>query len=163
MNFDVNERPNVLPWPPMIYATAVVVALALRYVKPIRLEPPSAVIWLGIGVILAGVAVDFWAMATMRRAQTNLLPHRAADRLVDWGPFALSRNPIYAGNTAAILGVAVCLGDGWLLFATFAAAALTQKLAIRREEAHLSARFGAAWDAYAARTPRWLALGPLRI
>jgi len=32
------------------------------------------------------------------------------------------------------------------------------RLAIRREEAHLAARFGEAWTAYAKRTPRWLRL-----
>ncbi|MDX1717154.1 MAG: methyltransferase, partial [Anderseniella sp.] len=43
-------------------------------------------------------------MWTMFSARTNILPHRAADRLVTHGPFALTRNPIYVGNTIAMLG-----------------------------------------------------------
>ena len=39
-----------------------------------------------------------------------------------------------------------------------AGAFATGRLAIAREEQHLALRFGAAWSAYAARTPRWLLL-----
>jgi protein-S-isoprenylcysteine O-methyltransferase Ste14 len=72
------------------------------------------------------------------------------------GPFALSRNPIYLGNTLLITGAALLFASPWLLAAACVAAALVRVLAIRREEAHLAAQFGSVWTDYTQRTRRWL-------
>ena len=95
-------------------------------------------------------------MITMMRERTNVLPTRPALRLVTEGPFRLTRNPIYLGNTVMTASAALAFGNGWLVPAALLAAFATHRLAILREEAHLRQRFGAEWDAYAARTPRWL-------
>ena len=68
----------------------------------------------------------------------------------------MSRNPIYVANTLLVAGAGLLFGMVWLVIAALAAAVLTQKLAIEREERHLAARFGQAGTDYAARTPRWL-------
>ena len=52
-------------------------------------------------------------------------------------------------------GFAVAFGNPWFILCALAAAFAVNRLAIRREEAHLAALFGAAWDDYAARTGRW--------
>ena len=79
-----------------------------------------------------------------------------ATALITDGPFAKSRNPIYTGNTLLVTGAGLLFGLMWLVAAGLIAAFVTQKLAIEREERHLEGRFGVAWKAYAARTPRWL-------
>ncbi len=156
MNFDVAERPNVLPWPPMIYATAALAAVVLGRFLPLGFEPGRAVRTAGVLLACAAVALDISAMAVMWRARTNIFPHRGADALITSGPFHWSRNPIYLGNTLVMLGMALFLGAPWFAALGLAAAAFVQHLAIRREEAHLAQRFGEAWRNYAARTPRWL-------
>ena len=83
----------------------------------------------------------------MRRHRANILPHRAATTLVTSGPFALSRNPIYLGNTLLLAGAGVMFGNVWFLLGAIGSAWLVTVLAIRREEAHLEARFGEAWRA----------------
>ena len=156
MSLDLNQRPNVLPWPPIIFGALVIAAVALIRLAPWPLGLPPATRGLAGALILAGVALDFAAIFTMYRANTNIMPHRGADRLVDWGPFAYSRNPIYTGNTLALFGFGLWIDDLWLVAAPLVGAALIRLLAIRREEAHLEARFGDAWRDYARRTPRWL-------
>jgi protein-S-isoprenylcysteine O-methyltransferase Ste14 len=94
-------------------------------------------------------------MREMHRHRANILPHRAATALVTSGPFALSRNPIYLGNTLLMTGAALLFGSLWLLAAALAAAVLVWALAIRREEVHLAAQFGDAWTEYTQRTRRW--------
>jgi protein-S-isoprenylcysteine O-methyltransferase Ste14 len=147
------DTPNTLPWPPIIYATVVVVALVCQAVVPVTLA--AAVTWPGFALLCGGLALDVWAMWTMYRARTNILPHRAAGTLVTHGPFAWTRNPIYVGNTVAVAGLGMALQNGWLLVAAVAAALFTHKLAVVREEAHLRAKFGSAWDDYASRVRRW--------
>lgn len=147
------QTPNTIPWPPMIFATAVMAGLVLQWLSP----APMAVtlFWPGVLLLAGGLALDLWAMWTMFAARTNIFPHRAADSLVTHGPFAFMRNPIYVGNTIAMVGLALLLRNGWLLGCAVAAAALTHNLAVVREEAHLKHKFGAAWDDYAARVKRW--------
>lgn len=161
MENGIRERPNRIPWPPILYLAALLAAWALATIWPA--SPPlaweGATIWLrviGIVLICAGVGFDLAAMHAMRRAQTNVLPHRGAQHLVTSGAFAWSRNPIYLGNTVALAGIALALGWPWLLLTTLIVAVLVDRLAIRREERHLLARFGAAYAEYARRVPRWI-------
>lgn len=156
MKFDVAERPNILPWPPLIYAAAAVAAYGLGKLLPLALPPDRAVRYAGAALAGAGLALDFSAMAVMWRARTNIFPHRGADALITSGPFRWTRNPIYLGNTLMMLGLSLGLDNLWFAALGLAAAALVHHLAIRREEIHLAQRFGEAWRSYATRTPRWL-------
>lgn len=163
MAFDLKTRPNAWPWPAIIFPVTILAGLALGRWLPLSLGLPTAARWFSLVPIVAGLAVYISAIVTMRQAGAVMRPDRAANRLVDWGPFALTRNPIYAGGTLALLGFAVALNSAWFAIAMVVAAALTDRLAIRREEEHLKLNFGDAWRAYAARTPRWFGLGRLRL
>ncbi len=153
------DRPNRIPWPPIIFVAAAGLALLLHHVFPLPrtgglLRYPIAAS--GLCLACAAVALEIVTALTFRRHRTTILPHRAASALITDGPFARSRNPIYTGNTMLVLGAGLLTGIAWLVIAAPLAAFAVQKLAIEREERHLAARFGAEWQAYAARTPRWL-------
>jgi protein-S-isoprenylcysteine O-methyltransferase Ste14 len=150
------EAPNRIPWPPILFGVAALLAWALGRVVPLSVPGGSLATVAGLALMAAGLGLDLWAMASMARRRANILPHRAATALVTTGPFAFSRNPIYLGNTLLIAGLGLAFGNAWFLPAALAAAAAVAKLAIEREEAHLAAIFGADWAAYAARTRRWL-------
>ncbi len=155
MALDLHSRPNRFPWPPLIGVAAAALAFLAQSACPLGLGLGPEARWFGWALIATGLALDLWAMATMWRAGTNILPHRAAGRLVTSGPFAFTRNPIYLGNSTALVGIAGAENSLWFVVAAVVAAALVEVLAIRREEAHLALRFGSAWAAYAARVPRW--------
>lgn len=109
----------------------------------------------GVLMVCLGLGLDLAAMHAMRHSRTNILPHRGADHLVTGGVFAFSRNPIYLGNTVLLAGLASALAWPWLMTTTACAVVLVEHLAIRREERHLSVRFGPAFTEYAQRVPRW--------
>lgn len=159
MTIDLNERPNQIPWPPILLVGVVAFALLLHWIVPtgsfIASVPES---WrpVGAAVAIAGVFWDIWAMVTMAQARTNILPHRAAGHLISSGPFAISRNPIYLGNTVLLAGLALALDNLWFLISAMDFAVLVYVFAIKREEAHMALRFGEEWRAYAARVPRWV-------
>jgi len=153
------ERPNSIPWPPLIYSGTALFALGLHLAVPLPWPGGSlGTVLAAAGLCLAGaaIALDVTAALAFRRHRTTIMPHRGATALITRGPFAWSRNPIYVANTLLVAGAGLMFGIAWLLLAALAGALLTQKLAIEREERHLAARFGAAWEEYAARTPRWL-------
>ncbi|PZF77089.1 isoprenylcysteine carboxylmethyltransferase family protein [Aestuariivirga litoralis] len=156
---DLAETPNTIPWPPLLFAGATILALWLQHVVPL---PWPGGAWAAVlamaGVFLAaaGIALDLATMLAFRRHRTTVLPNRGATRLITDGPFRFSRNPIYVGNTLLVAGAGLAFGIAWLVPAALAAAFATRKLAIEREERHLALRFGQEWTTYAARTPRWL-------
>lgn len=157
---DVGEtfaRPNRIPWPPLVFVAALVAAVLLGRFWPgpdfLDSALPRA---LGAVLLAGGLTLDLATMLVMTRHKANILPHRAATALVTSGPFALTRNPIYLGNTIALTGAGLAFANPWFVPAALAAATAVTRLGIVREEAHLAARFGAEWQAYARRTPRWL-------
>lgn len=150
-----SERPNRLPWPPLLFGAAALLAWLAGRLLPLPWPESAALALAGWLLAGAGLGLDLWAMAWMMRHRANILPHRAATALVTSGPFALSRNPIYLGNTLLLTGLGLAFGNPWFLPAAAGAALAVRRLAILREEAHLAARFGPAWEAYAARTGRW--------
>ncbi len=155
-------RPNAVPWPPFIYAITALAALALQTAFPFQISLGAGGRLLGLALGICGVLLDISAMAIMARAHTSILPHHAASRLVTAGPFAWTRNPIYLGNTLLLAGLGLVTPVRWFIPLALAAAFAVERLAIRREEAHLRARFGEAWDAYARRVPRWIGRAPGR-
>lgn len=153
------DRPNIIPWPPILYGMALLLGFILGWLFPLPW------VWGGlqtfialIGLILAcaGVAIDVWVFFLFKENKTTIKPTAAASTLVTTGPFQFTRNPIYVGNTMFILGLGLLFGEAWLLPLAFLAAYATQRLAIVREEAHLAAKFGLSWKDYAHRVPRWL-------
>lgn len=155
---DMSERtaPNRLPLPPLFTAAAVLAALALQWLVPIGWEGSGVWRVLGALLVAGAVAAMGWAVTTMVRAQANVLPHRAATGLVTHGPFAWSRNPIYAADVALVAGLGLLFGNAWMLGAAPVLALLLRELAVKREERHMAAAFGGDWQLYAGRVRRWL-------
>ena len=153
------DRPNRIPWPPIIFLTAVLVGLVaeVHYPLPWITGWPATILqWLGGALGLGALLMDVVAVNTFRDHQTTILPNKGATNLITKGPFAWSRNPIYVGNTVLMIGTGLFFGKLWLIVLAPVAAFITQKLAIEREEKHLAAKFGKEWEDYAARVRRWL-------
>lgn len=74
--------------------------------------------------------------------------------LVTAGMHARSRHPMYVGVTLVQLGVSGILRSTWMLASCVLSALLLHRTALR-EERWLRARFGAEYDAYAVRVPRY--------
>ncbi|WP_159731072.1 isoprenylcysteine carboxylmethyltransferase family protein [Methylosinus sp. Ce-a6] len=151
------EPPSPIAWPPLLLLAAIAGGAALDALLPLAegAWPPAARIAGGLIVALA-LANDLWCAALMRRQGTTIRPDRAVSSLVTTGPYRWSRNPIYVSHVALVAGLGLALGSAWMLLLTPALAFSLQRLAIEREERHLSQRFGAEFDAYVARTRRWL-------
>ena len=160
MTHSDSTRPNTIPWPPILFVGAALAAVVLGHYAPLP-DPFGALaggVSRGIGILLAlfGFGLDIWAIVTMARKKTAVAPNRPATHLVTDGPFRYSRNPIYLGNMILMTGLALALSNMWFIVAGLAAGISVDRLAIRREEAHLAARFGDEWLAYRDRIGRWI-------
>jgi protein-S-isoprenylcysteine O-methyltransferase Ste14 len=156
---DVTARPNSLPWPPIIYLSAIVIGLLLNVVYPLPWfgQPLAGILFvLGWLMIAAFVALNILAIRAMRRAGTTVRPDRGTDHLVTDGPFSFTRNPLYLAGTMLVLGIGLVFGIVWSLLLAILAAFTVQKVTIEWEERHLEARFGETYLDYARRVRRWI-------
>ena len=156
---DIAERPNTLPWPPLVYICAVAGAVLLHWLLPLPWVPaPLSELLFAVGwVTVAGaIAIDVAAMRAMARSKTTIMPHKGSAHLVVTGPFSFTRNPIYLGNTMLMIAIGLITGIPWFVILAPVAAFVTQKLAIEREERHLEARFGKKYRDYTKKVRRWI-------
>ena len=100
---------------------------------------------------LAGVAVA--GNETRRRS-------RRVGRLVTYGIFAWSRNPLYNGNFFAWMGFVVISGVMWFLPIAVLLFALEYSFIVAYEEGVLETTFGREYLDYKNCTPRWIPAKP---
>jgi len=108
--------------------------------------------------VLAGAATALAGDLAFRRARTTINPFRPqkTSALVTSGVYRFTRNPMYVGLLAVLVGWAAFLGAAVTLLGPVAFVAYITRFQIVPEERVLSAKFGAAYTAYAARVRRWL-------
>ena len=156
---NTSERPNRFPLPPLLLLATIVAGFVLHTFLPIGWEPEQVTDLMRYGGwALVGIALflDIWALATLRRHKTTVLPNKAASQLAVDGPFALSRNPIYLGNVLICAGLAYIIGSRWFLFLAILLFFLLSELAVKREEKHLEENFPEEWKAYSQKVRRWI-------
>lgn len=154
-----NAAPSRVPWPPILYLSAIVVAavLGLLYPLPWIIEPLSDLLFAAGWLAVAGVvAIYYSAMQTLKRAKTTIRPDRPSEHLVTSGAFSFTRNPIYFANTLLMIAIGLITANVWFIALAVIAAFATQKLAIVPEEKHLQARFGKKYIDYSKKVRRWI-------
>lgn len=115
--------------------------------------------WLLVGVTAAGILFMWWARLHLGRFWSGSVTRKADHHVIDSGPYAFVRHPIYTGLLLAV-GAAVCVRASAETFAGAALLAAGIYLKARTEEAFLREELGAdVYDAYARRVPMLLPLG----
>jgi protein-S-isoprenylcysteine O-methyltransferase Ste14 len=143
-------------WPPVAVGGPLVAGLLVSWLAGDPLVASPVTTALG-GILLVAFALwNGWALATIARHRTALLPGGATTTLIDRGPFARSRNPLYLGLLAGSAGVALLAGSLWALVALLVEWALLRWGAVVPEEHYLASTFGDAYAAYTSRVRRWL-------
>ena len=157
----VNEMVTELPDnagvrhpPPVPYVLAMLAGALVHRWWPRGARPEG---WLPLGVTLVaiGVALMLWAKASFDAKHTPLEPWRSTEALVDSGPYAYSRNPIYLSFALIEVGVGVWADVRAIVLLTVVPMVMTARFVVPREEAYLRRKFGVAYDGYCSRVRRW--------
>jgi protein-S-isoprenylcysteine O-methyltransferase Ste14 len=104
----------------------------------------------GLALMLAGIALVAWAYATMGGYWSASISMRDDHRLVQAGPFALVRHPVYAGFLLGLFGGALALADPLVALAAIASVPIMRGRAFA-EERFLETRLGDAYRDYRRR------------
>jgi protein-S-isoprenylcysteine O-methyltransferase Ste14 len=150
------DRPGIVAPPPLLYLGALAAAFLLRWFWPLPFWGREVAVWVGIALVLVGLAIGVWGRQTMVRAGTNVDPRRPATAIVTSGPFRFSRNPLYVGLTLIYLGITTALDTAWGLVVVVPLLVVMHQGVVRREERYLEQKFGDGYRQYRAAVRRYL-------
>ncbi len=150
--------PGVRFPPPLLFVCGFLGGWLLHRWSPIRLPGGRGMLSSTFGglLVVLGLGLMLWALATFWRHRTAVIPSRPAARLVTAGPYARSRNPMYVGLTVAYVGLALLTGILWPIVLLPLVLTTLVALVVSREERYLSDAFGTEYVEYRARVRRWM-------
>lgn len=108
----------------------------------------------GAGLLAAGIWLMLRTRLVMARHGTTYRYEPSA-RVVETDVFAFSRNPMYVGMTAVLLGGALALGNGACLAGPVYFFLVLDRVFVPYEERKMAAELGAPYLVYKARVRRW--------
>ena len=134
---------------------AVIVMLTLNFVRPVTRLVPTPWNLLGLLPLGFGLWINTVADRAFHQAQTIVKPFEEPTALITDGAFAISRNPMYLGFVAILLGIGVLLRTLTPYGIVILFAFLMDRLFIQVEERNMEQKFGLVWQAYKKKVRRW--------
>jgi protein-S-isoprenylcysteine O-methyltransferase len=131
----------------LLSALALVVAPALNALDLGEANQGQAIGWIGIAVMVAGLAV-------LGRYYTSTLRHGDDQPIVAWRPYRLLRHPGYGGLLLAWVGAGLATANWAVALAIALVMVVTYGYRIAAEETMLVSAFGGRYKEYMARTWR---------
>jgi protein-S-isoprenylcysteine O-methyltransferase Ste14 len=116
-----------------------------------ELDLPGPLRWVGLAVIVAGIAFSLWAIVTLGRHYDLELEIHRDHELIRAGPYRLVRHPVYTGLALHFAGACLATGNLPLIAGTLLVTYPALYLRAKTEERLLRERFGAEYDEYARR------------
>ena len=134
----------------------LILSVLLNFVFPVLafLSPPST--YSGFLIIGFGLVMIFRSRSLFLKNATTLQPSEEPTSLVTYGPFRISRNPIYLGMASILLGVAVLLGTLVTLAFPIIFVAVITIFIIPGEERKMEKIFGEPYREYKKSVRRWI-------
>ena len=132
---------NRVPPPLVVALIGAAMAVATRLTPPVEIDGGLRLA-VGGNVIAQSALLVVQGARTFWRNETTIDPVglERASTLVTGGVFRLSRNPMYVGFAAALVGWAVCLASPWALLSPVAFVVFTTRFQIIPEERVMRAK-----------------------
>ncbi len=120
---------------------------------------PHPRFWIvGLFLMILAESLRLWAVGHIGRISRTRQDEVGA--LMDVGPYARLRNPLYVGNILLFSGIGVIQWPGALV--AIPLLSLYYQQIVRWEEENLAEKLGDPYRDYLGRVPRWLPTGPAK-
>ncbi|TIH19210.1 isoprenylcysteine carboxylmethyltransferase family protein [Marinifilum sp. JC120] len=144
------------PLPPLLFFFSVFMIIMASIADLTPISRPDYIAWTGWFLVVAGMTFSYSGSILFNKLRTNISTFKDPDKLVISGPFKISRNPMYVGMVAAMLGTtlvaATYVGMAFLILFIMIVATVY----IPFEEGRMIAVFGEEYEEYCLKVRRWL-------
>src|ERR1700690_335354 len=143
-----------VPW---VFVLTYLIGVVLERVHHATISPAAALVstTAGAGLFAVGAVIAGWGLVLFRKAKTTTVPGKLSGKLVTWGPYRFTRNPMYVGLVLAYLGEAGLLKQIRPVFLLRFTVAYLNWTVIPLEEAKLEEAFHDECKQYRLRVRRW--------
>ena len=142
--------------PPAVMIFAIIAMILLHQHIPLMQFWDAPVSWVGVPMIVLGLAIAQWHSRLFKLRKTNINTFKDPDILVTDGLFRISRNPMYLGFLVCLAGVWIVLGSASPLIVLAGFGLLTNHWYIPFEEQAMLRKFGDTYINYKSTVRRWL-------
>jgi protein-S-isoprenylcysteine O-methyltransferase Ste14 len=133
----------------------VAIPALLLWLGGANVQPATAVA--GAVLVAAGLVLVIWtARLFVKVGRGTLAPWDPTSRLVVLGPYRYVRNPMITGVGLILVGEALFFRSWWIAIELAVFLAVNAIYFPLVEEPGLRRRFGAEYEEYCSRVPRWL-------
>lgn len=143
----------------VVFGIPLLIAIALQLVVPFSLPRGRfTLVFLstGIALLILGTMLVTQARREFRRYGQPTDPGQSTHKIVTTGVFSFSRNPLYLGGIAVLVGLALVLNLPWLIALLLPAIAACRSILIAPEERYLLDKFGEEYRSYTGKVGRWI-------
>lgn len=142
--------------PPRIAQLFVLTAVVLHWATPMSRLHVYSNHPLGVTLGMGGFVIMMWGWWLFKKEDTAICPTAKSEHLVTTGIYRLTRNPMYLGVVAMLLGIAVFVGTVPFYLAAVAFFAVINRVFCPYEENKLGETFGASYLSYKQIVRRWI-------
>ena len=130
--------------------------IGIRILIVIQNIVPAPFNYIGIALILLGLAMTVGVRKRFSQADTEIHTFKKPQELVTDGLFGISRNPIYLGFTVSLIGVWILLGTLLPIAGCIIFILVTNYWYIPYEERTMEQTFGNEYKVYQSKVRRWI-------
>ena len=115
---------------------------------------PIASLYLGLAMMLLGVAFRIWAVANLRSFFSYTVQIKEGHRVIETGPYRFVRHPAYAGSLLTMVGEGLALQSWGAVILIASVFTLAFGYRVQVEERALVSSLGDEYLSYARRVKR---------
>ena len=142
--------------PPIFLLLGLLASVALHFYAPLWVVLPWPLNLSGVVILLAGMALTGLSAGRFRALGTPVRPFLPPTTLVISGAFRFTRNPMYVGMAAILVGVALLCGTASAFLPVPLFVWQIRRKFVLPEEAFMEETFGQPYRDYKDRVRRWL-------
>ena len=142
-----------LSFPPVITLACLGMQFVLYLMLPLEV---NLSLLLGLVFLIGSLALIVMAFRELKNYETTYIPDGEPEKLVNTGPFKISRNPIYLGMLGILISSAFLMQSISALLIPVLFLSIIQNTWIPHEEEKLKEKFPEEWEQYISSTKRWL-------
>ena len=142
-----------LSFPPVITLACLGMQFVLYMMLPLEVNLSLLLV---LVFLMVSLALFVMAFRDLKNYETTYIPDGEPEKLVNTGPFKISRNPIYLGMFGILISSAFLMQSISALLIPILFLSIIQNTWIPHEEEKLKEKFPEEWEEYTTSTKRWL-------